>query len=298
MYQENKISIITATYNRADKLHRVFDSLQNQTYRQFEWILIDDGSTDNTRELVESWKEKADYIRYFYQENQGKHVAVNRGLDYITGEYMTIIDSDDEVKAEAFEILINEWHKIPPKERSRFKSVTAKCYDPASKEIIGEPIKGGVLDCSSLDARYKYNMNYERWGLTRTEVAIQYRSKEIEGRFYPETILQDECARKYLERYIDIPLRGYYKDAGNAITKTGINKENYYLWVHNINDNMDYFRYAPKEFIKSFIGISMTGFCRKMKVREMIAPVNNMGRKIVTLLFVPCGYILYKIKDR
>lgn len=95
-------------------------------------------------------------------------------------------------------------------------------------------------------------MNYERWGMTRTEVAIQYKSKEIGGKFYPETIMQDLCARKYIERYIDVPLRGYYRDAGNALTKNKINKENFYLWTHNINDNMDYFKYDPKSFINLY----------------------------------------------
>ena len=290
--------MVTATYNRADKLHRVFDSLQKQTYRKFEWIIIDDGSEDNTKQIVEEWRSQVDYIRYYYQENKGKHIAVNRAMDLVRGEYRTCIDSDDEISPDAFEVLINEWHRIPKNERNRFVGVTAKCYDPETGEPIGPPIPGEHLDCSSLDARYVHKMNYERWGLGRTEVAVQFRSQELDGKFYPETIVQDQCARKYLERYINNPLRGYYRDTSNALTKNKINKENYYLWVHNINDNMDYFRYAPKNFIKSFVGISMTGFARNMAVSEMVYPLKTWWRKFITVCFVPCGYVLYKYKSR
>jgi glycosyltransferase involved in cell wall biosynthesis len=89
-------TVFTATYNRAHTLHRVYESLKEQTYRQFEWLIVDDGSTDTTRTLVETWQQEANFlISYYYQENQGKHVAINRGVQEARGEYFLIIDSDD-----------------------------------------------------------------------------------------------------------------------------------------------------------------------------------------------------------
>lgn len=296
MYKKGKISIITPTYNRAKTLHRVFESLEKQTYKNFEWIIIDDGSTDETKVLVDTWSQEVDYIRYVYQPNAGKHIAVNRALAMATGEYTTTVDSDDEIREDAFQILIDAWNEIPEKDRKKYKNVTAKCYDPQTGKPIGASLPGGQLDCSSLDARYIYKMNYERWGMTRTEVAIQYKSKEIGGKFYPETIMQDLCARKYIERYIDVPLRGYYRDAGNALTKNKINKENFYLWTHNINDNMDYFKYDPKSFIKSYIGITMTGFANGYKLSYMIKNVNRPLDKMITIFFAPAGFVALWIK--
>lgn len=183
-------------------------------------------------------------------------------------------------------------------EKESFAGITARCYDPESGEMIGPPIPGGRLDCSSLDARYIHKMNYERWGLGRTEIAKKYLSEEIEGHFYPETIVQDECARRYKERYIDVALRGYYSDTDNAITKTGLKVENYYLWLNNVNDNMDYFRYDPFSFHKSFVGISMTGFAKGMSVGDILKDIKCFWAKMVTLLFVPLGYILMLKKKK
>ena len=135
------ITVFTSTYNRANTISRVFNSLMNQTYRDFEWIIVDDGSIDNTREIIEDFKKKSFFkIRYFYQKNAGKHIAINTGIIEARGEYFTNIDSDDEIKSESFEVLIDYWSKIPDNEKNNFKSVTARCYDPETKKGIGYEI--------------------------------------------------------------------------------------------------------------------------------------------------------------
>ncbi len=291
----SKISVITATYNRKNTLSRVYNSLKNQTYKNFEWIIIDDGSTDNTGELVEQWRKESNFpIIYYYQSNQGKHIAVNKAMEYVSGEYVTGIDSDDEIKSNSFEILLNEWNNIPYEDRKKYKNVTARCYDPETGKKIGKDLPQKVLDCSSLDARYKYKMKYERWGLSRTEVIKKFNNPITKGHFYPETIMQDKCAREYIERYIDIPLRGYYKDTNNSITKKKIKKENIYLWSNNINNNMDYFFYDIPNFLKSFVGISMCGFANNMTLKEIIKVGNNFFKKLAIILFIPLGFILYQ----
>ena len=293
------ISVITATYNRANTINRVFESLKKQTFKNFEWIIIDDGSNDGTKEVIEEFKKNADFpIIYKWQKNQGKHIAINEGLKYCKGEYCTKIDSDDEIKSNSFEILISEWNKIPINERKKYKSVTARCYDPITGKKIGKKMSRNRIDCSSLDARYKYKMKYERWGLSRTKIEKEYFSPEINGHFYPEAIIQDLQAKKYIERYIDIPLRGYYKDTSNAITKNNVNKENIYLWCHNINDNLNYFFFDIPDFIKSFIGISMCGFALQMNVKKILNSVKGGLRKVGVLFFLPIGFCVYIKKEK
>ena len=76
------ITVITPTYNRCNTLHRVYNSLISQTYKDFEWLVIDDGSTDDTKELIQNYikQDKID-IRYYFQENQGKHMALSYAID-------------------------------------------------------------------------------------------------------------------------------------------------------------------------------------------------------------------------
>ena len=106
------LTIFTPAYNRAYTLHLGYEALLRQTCQDFEWLIIDDGSTDNTRELVEGWISKNKIpIRYHYQENQGMHGAHNTAYRLITTELNTCIDSDDYMPDDAVEKIITFWKK-------------------------------------------------------------------------------------------------------------------------------------------------------------------------------------------
>lgn len=96
------ITIMTPTYNRAYVLPRLYDSLCQQTRRDFEWLVIDDGSTDGTDELIFDYRVKSDFsIKYFYKENGGKHRAINEGVVHASGDWIVILDSDDLLTGDA-----------------------------------------------------------------------------------------------------------------------------------------------------------------------------------------------------
>lgn len=104
------LTIFTPAYNRAHTIGRTYESLLRQTCKDFEWLIVDDGSTDNTRELVESWiKEDKIPIRYICQDNQGMHGAHNTAYRNISTELNTCIDSDDFMPDEAVEKIIRFW---------------------------------------------------------------------------------------------------------------------------------------------------------------------------------------------
>ena len=104
------LTIFTPTYNRAYCLHLGYEALCRQTCKDFLWLIIDDGSTDNTRQLVEGWiKEAKVDIIYHYQENQGMHGAHNTAYDLINTELNTCIDSDDYMPDDAVEKIVTFW---------------------------------------------------------------------------------------------------------------------------------------------------------------------------------------------
>ena len=104
------LTIFTPTYNRGYSLHLCYESLCRQTCRDFTWLVIDDGSTDNTRQLVDGWRaEKKIPITYFYQENQGMHGAHNAAYRLIDTELNTCIDSDDYMPDDAVEKIVRFW---------------------------------------------------------------------------------------------------------------------------------------------------------------------------------------------
>lgn len=104
------LTIFTPSFNRATTLHLCYESLCRQTCRDFEWLVIDDGSTDNTRELVEQWQKEGKIpITYHHQENQGMHGAHNAAYRLIKTELNTCIDSDDYMPDDAVEKIIDFW---------------------------------------------------------------------------------------------------------------------------------------------------------------------------------------------
>lgn len=97
-------TVFTPTYNRWHTLHRVYYSLSSQTFKDFEWLIVDDGSTDDTKNLVQNWQKKSKFtIRYYYQPNLGKTAALNRGVKLALGKLFLILDSDDGCIPKALE---------------------------------------------------------------------------------------------------------------------------------------------------------------------------------------------------
>ncbi|MBQ8047205.1 MAG: glycosyltransferase family 2 protein [Prevotella sp.] len=132
------LTVFTPAYNRAHTIGRTYESLCRQTCKDFEWLIIDDGSTDNTRELVQGWiDEKPEFpIRYIYQANQGMHGAHNTAYDNITTELNTCIDSDDWMPDDAVEKIIMFWREHGSGKYAGIIGLDVK----ESGELIGTPL--------------------------------------------------------------------------------------------------------------------------------------------------------------
>lgn len=145
------ISIITPTYNRESYLERLYNSLVRQTCKNFEWLVIDDGSQDNTEELINKFiKDESLNIKYYRQDNAGKHIAVNKGIDLAIGDYIFILDSDDYLTDKAIEI-INEKSKTIDSDPSIAGLGFNKGY--TEEELVGATFSEEYLDASSIDRK-------------------------------------------------------------------------------------------------------------------------------------------------
>ncbi len=194
------VTIFTPAYNRAYIIDKLYYSLLTQTNSNFEWLIVDDGSTDNTRELISTFilESKID-IRYFRQENGGKHQAINRGIQEAKGELFFIVDSDDQLASEAIERVSYYYDEI--KEDETFAGVCGlKAY--FTGERIGGESDFCILDCNALDFRYKYHIVGDMAEVFRTEILKKYPFPEFEGeKFCPEGVVWNRIAQKYKLRY-------------------------------------------------------------------------------------------------
>ena len=212
-------TVFTATFNRAHTLPRVYESLKAQTFCDFEWLIVDDGSRDSPKELVERWQaESAFPIRYIYQENQGKYMAFNRGVQEARGELFLNIDDDDTCVPQALERLKYHWDRIPDSQRERFSGVTVLCRDHNGR-LVGDLFPRDILDSNTLELVFKYKVKGEKWGFQRTDVLKEFPHPVLAGaEFIPDGVVSFALSRRFKTRFVNEILRIYHlEDTGDHL---------------------------------------------------------------------------------
>ena len=194
------ITIFTSTYNRCHTLERLYESLCRQTSFDFEWLVVDDGSTDDTKEYIQSLSEDRFAIRYYYQPNGGKHRAINRGVKLANGEWFFIVDSDDYLTDNAISFLYSYLKEI--EEDNRYCGVVTLRITP-DYATIGIPCVYDVLDTDFLSLREKYKMTGDSADIIRTCVLKEYPFPDFENeKFCTEAVVWNRIAQKYIVKYI------------------------------------------------------------------------------------------------
>ena len=297
------ITLFTPAYQRANTITRLYNSLLNLKVPKdrvgnpviFVWFIVNDGSTDATDEMLKLWCEDNKLpICYYYQQNQGKHVAVNFAVNHCSSEMFLTIDSDDTLMDCALEVFYSEWMKIANKEL--YKGLTARSIDPDTRTILGSKLPTSPFDVTTADMRLKYHIRGEMCGFNRVDLMREYPfpTPDPRMRFCPENIVWYEMGKKYKERVVDIAVREYYKDTSNAITSKSTNRaiSNYYWWKYGVNNLLKYIIYSPKEILKFVVGMSMDGFRTNRSVMNILNDAHTLYGKILLLLFMPIGFIL------
>lgn len=172
------ITVFTPAYNRADLLLRCFESMKRQTDKNFIWMIIDDGSTDNTREVVSDWlKEECGFeIQYYYKKNGGLHTAYNEAIAHINTELCVCIDSDDYMPDDAIEKILKFWKKYGSKKYAGIVGLDYYLDDT----VIGDPLpkKKSVNLIDLLIGRY-HIVNGDRTNVVRTELYKKYAPMKV-----------------------------------------------------------------------------------------------------------------------
>lgn len=199
------VTVFTPTYNRASYLYLLYESLIKQDFDNFEWIIVDDGSTDNTRKSVDQFVEKGEMaIHYYYQENAGKHVAINKGVLKAKGELFFIVDSDDTLTVDALSTIVQHWNAVCElPDAGKFAGVCGLRIHPDGR-VIGGEVDYQVLDTSSLDFRYRKGYRGDKAEVFCTEIMKKYPFPEVAGEpFCPEALVWNRIGQHYLLRFFN-----------------------------------------------------------------------------------------------
>lgn len=183
-----KITILTPAYNRAHTLPVLYESLLKQTVNDFEWLLVDDGSTDETQKLAESWKKEGRLaLQYLYKSNGGKHTALNEGILRITSELTFVVDSDDWLPENAVEIIL-KFHE-------KYKGTKGLCgysflrFYPDGRVNDSLYPKDEWID-TYVNARINAGIAGDKAEVFYTEILKQYPFPVYEGeKFVPEDLI-------------------------------------------------------------------------------------------------------------
>ena len=291
-----KFTVFTPTFNRAHTLERVYLSLKAQRFRDFEWVIVDDGSTDDTKSLVESFARRQEFpIHYHYQINQGKHIAINHGVVKAAGEFFLIADSDDSFKSDALEIFLDAWNSIPASKRDQFTGVTGLCEDSTGR-LIGCGFPSSPFDSNTAENFYRHNIKGEKWGFHRTEVLRQFPfPQDKEHKFFAEGLIWNQISRKYKTRYINHVVRVYHNDAGEQLTAVDIIKrsEHRHNYAYYLNQDIDYLWVAPWKILKLAIQGTRFSCHQKDSIALQLSWIDNTMARLIWLVAMPFGFILY-----
>lgn len=187
------LTVFTPTYNRAHTLTRTYESLKNQSCKEFMWLIVDDGSRDNTREMVQGWQEqeKAFKIEYIYKENGGMHTAHNTAYENIHTQLNTCIDSDDCLAEDAVAKLKNKWLQIKDKNYAGIVGLDADL----NGKVIGKKFPDGLKE-TTLTGYYAAGGSGDKKLVYRTDVVRKYPK-------YPEFAGEKYVGLNYLYLLID-----------------------------------------------------------------------------------------------
>ena len=282
-----RFTVFTPIYNRRHTIHRAFDSLMRQSCKDFEWLVIDDGSTDNVKEVIDDYAAQADFpVRYYYKENGGKHTASNMAYGLMTTPYFTVLDSDDALTDDAVEKMLAAWDAIPPADREQYWCIVGHCLNVYTQSIIGEPFPPNA----NAQTEPVHTVG-DKTAALRTEIARQYPFPEPDGTtFVTESVVWNRIDRDYRQYYINDFYKIVYPNEPDSLTATWFRdhvQEGYvsnFIWkqsvlndvgIHNVKEIYTLFQYV-------FYGVTA-----KKKLREIVRGLEKPAYRIAAVLLYP-----------
>ena len=212
-----KFTIFTPTFNRKELLEKLYKSLQKQTFKDFEWLIVDDGSDDGTKEKVEEFlNEKKLDIKYYFKENGGKQRAYNFATDKANGELFICLDSDDEYVGNGLETILKYWKKYEKNSNIAGMGYLSTYPD---REVIGSSFPEKEMISTQFDIYNKYGVKGDKGLMFRTEIIKKYKFPVFDDeKFITEAVVYNRICEKYKMVYVNekIEIKEYQEDGLTA----------------------------------------------------------------------------------
>lgn len=297
---EPLFTVFTPTFNRRGILARVYISLQKQTYRNFEWVIIDDGSTDGTNEMVLQWQQEGNdfLINYQWQPNQGKHIAYNAVAKMARGSLFMSIDSDDEVFPIVLERLKSHWDNFTETERNTIAGISFLGLNQHGEQIGTKFPK----DFQVTDLMGMYYLNKvlgDKGAMIQTRVLKMYPFPEnIKNMVVGESSFMFKVAKDWKMCFINESLGIFWIEGrADSLSRQSTSTQNYAgaQYVHQcfLNYNMRFFAKRPKLCMGEATRYAKLSFHLHKSIKEQAGALKPFGAKILWACFMPLGYFIF-----
>lgn len=284
--EKNKITIVTPTYNRGYILNECYQSLEKQTNKSFSWLVIDDGSEDNTEELVNKWKEEGSIsISYIKKKNGGKASCLNIAFDYVQTEYLTCLDSDDIFTPKAIENALDLLKQV--KSLDDCGGVLALRTDSNHNVLGGKQIPEGIKFTTFPEIVNKFNIRSELICFYKTDIIKNYKFPEFEGeKFISPGFIDLEMSKRYkfLVSRKSFCICEYLMD-GLTKNKTEVIKKNPKGYTSVIKKHFELATNLRSKSKNCLMYIAGSRLAKEKKI------IRNSPNKVMTLFYYPLGVL-------
>ena len=286
------LTIFTPTYNRAHTLPRTYESLSRQQCKDFIWLVVDDGSSDETAELVRKWQnqEKSFEIQYIYKENGGMHTAHNTAYANIHTELNICIDSDDILADEAVEKILHKWEQVRDKGYAGLVGLDADF----NGKIIGGRFPAGMAE-TTLSGYYAGGGYGDKKLVYRTDVINKYPEYPVfEGEKYVS------LAYKYLLIDQEYKLAVLDDVLCNVEYQPDGSSNNMFRQYWNNPRGFAFWRTVRMKYPESFKRLVMDciHYCSSSQISGNRKYIKESPRKLLTVLCTPAGWVLTRMIKR
>ncbi|MFM1801709.1 MAG: hypothetical protein RJA81_1061 [Planctomycetota bacterium] len=301
------LTVFTPTYNRAHTLPELYESLKNQTCKDFQWLIIDDGSIDQTTELVKNWiKEDQINIRYIYQENGGKHIAYNHALTVADSELFWPLDSDDLALPKCIQQLKYHWQKIQ-EEKTQVNAISF-LVQKSDGGKWNQDFLQDYFDERFPELIYKGIIQYDIWFVFELHVLRQFSYPVKWLRIYvPDALMPYAISDLRPIRFINERLGVYRLNANDLDRLSNFSRPEklksggaaslfLQYWIV-LNYGKRYFLRYPLKHLRFAIQFHRFGIVAGLKLRERLAWLEPRSVRYFSLLGLIPGMIAASITE-
>jgi glycosyltransferase involved in cell wall biosynthesis len=220
-------TLFTSVFNGENHIHRVLESVDKQIFRDFEWIIVNDGSVDGTSKIIRTFIDNHPEIDIIYleQENSGKHIAWNRAVKLARGKLFIPSDADDYFLPDTLSFFNKKWEALNYEEQSELSGISVLCLDNDTDNIVGTPFPFDGMKTKIHELYFRYRIKGEKWGCTRMDLLKNRFFPELKGKYFPEDYLWLSFSKTHKVLCFNKALRRYYTTS-SGLSQHGIKNSN------------------------------------------------------------------------